>query len=87
MLKQILAELNPSITDLLPHGAIDKIADKYLKSRQTISNMLRGKTGKEEYVLVILQEAINIAKEEKVAQDKLVKTIKTVLEKSTTVTS
>lgn len=87
MLKQILADLNPSITDQLPHGAIDEIATKYLKSRQTISNMLRGKTGKEDYVLVILKEAMKIAEKEKANQGNLADTIQTVLEKSETVTS
>lgn len=43
MLKKYLAQLDPSLVEILPYGSIQSLATKHGKHYQTISKILRGK--------------------------------------------
>lgn len=60
MIKTILGELEQPIPDVLPSGAIKALEKKHGFTRQTITRMLRGQTGKEENVREVLISALEI---------------------------
>lgn len=60
MIKNILGELEQPIPDALPSGAIKELKEKHGYTRQTITKMLRGQTGKEENIREVLNSAMEI---------------------------
>ena len=59
-IKNKLASINPPITERLPKGAIDQIANEIGFARQTVSRMLRGMQGSEDSIKLVLIAALNI---------------------------
>lgn len=59
-LKQDLKDLNLSIVDLLPRGAIGRLADKHSISRQNIVKMLEGEFGKAERLTPLVIDALSL---------------------------
>jgi hypothetical protein len=60
-IKDTLKKLNPPITDSLPLGAINELADQHNFARQTITRMLKGETGSEENVREVLASVAGLA--------------------------
>lgn len=59
-LKKQLQDLPNPIKTLLPHGSINRLAAKHNLARQTITEMLRGQSGKDETIRTVLVSAIEI---------------------------
>lgn len=70
-MKEILANLNPSIVEVLPQGAIMRLAERYKRKRQSITKMLRGEIGNEENVKAVVQGAVEIIREHQEVQDRV----------------
>jgi|GEM_PF-3812389 len=71
MIKDLLQNISPSLTDQLPHGAINELAEKHEKSRQSIAMMLRGDNGSEENVEAVLKSTIEILRNDSNRQQQL----------------
>lgn len=72
-MKEKLRELQPSILDLLPKGAVNCLAQKFNKRRQNVSLMLKGELGNENNVQLLVEEAVRIIKEEQRLQNEVIK--------------
>lgn len=68
-MKEILASLNPTLVDVLPQGAINKLALKYKRRRQSISKMLLGQIGNDQNVAAVVEGAKEIIAEHREIQD------------------
>ena len=74
-MKQILSSLNPSLVDVLPQGAINKLAERYKRRRQSITKMLTGQIGKEENVQAIVEGAKDLIQEHRAIQDQVLEAL------------
>lgn len=70
-MKEILASLDPSLVDVLPEGAINTLAEKYKRRRQSISKMLKGLIGSEENVRLVVDGAVEIIREHQQIQEQV----------------
>lgn len=70
-MKEILASLDPSLVDVLPEGAINMLAEKYKRRRQSISKMLKGLIGSEENVRLVVDGAVEIIREHQQIQEQV----------------
>lgn len=78
-IKNKLASINPPLTEQLPEGAINHIANSTGFARQSVSRMLRGLQGSEESVKIVLIEALKIVMQNVTAKTKLTKEMKELL--------
>jgi hypothetical protein len=76
-MKEILKTLDPSLVDVLPQGAINKLAERYKRRRQSITKMLTGQIGREDNVKAIVQGAMEMIEEHQQIQDALISQINT----------
>jgi hypothetical protein len=60
MIKTILRDLEQSLVEALPFGAINTLAKKHRYSRQTIAKILNGQTGEERVVKEVVESALEI---------------------------
>jgi len=74
-MKEILASLEPSLVDVLPQGAINKLAERYKRRRQSITKMLTGQIGKEENVQAIVAGAKDLIQEHRAIQDQVLEAL------------
>lgn len=78
-LKKILSELDPSITDMLPHGALQEIAEEMGKHYLSISRMLDGEIGSKENVKkateLAIQKMLSKAEENKENAETLISSL------------
>ena len=81
MIKEKLKNINPSIVEQLPHGAINILAKEFSYARQSIVLMLKGERGREENVKKVLIAALNIIADEAQDKTKIVKEIKQLISK------
>ena len=70
-MKEILASLDPSLVDVLPEGAINTLAEKYKRRRQSISKMLKGQIGSEDNVRLVVDGAVEIIREHQQIQEQV----------------
>ena len=84
MIKDLLQNISPSLTDQLPHGTINVLAEKHEKSRQSIAMMLRGDNGSEENVGAVLKSAIEILRRDADRQQQLAGQLEGILGQSLT---
>lgn len=70
-MKQILQNLDPSLVEVLPEGAINTLAERYNRRRQSISKMLRGQIGNEDNVRAVVEGAVEIIREHQDIQDRI----------------
>lgn len=70
-MKQILQNLEPSLVEVLPEGAINTLAERYKRRRQSISKMLRGQIGNEDNVRAVVEGAVEIIREHQEVQDRV----------------
>lgn len=82
MIKQILRELTPAITEVLPLGAINQLARKHEYARQSISYMLRGQHGDEDKIREILASASEELRESSKQQTELADKIDEILNRT-----
>ena len=84
MIKDLLQNISPSLTDQLPHGTINVLAEKHEKSRQRIAMKLRGDNGSEENVGAVLKSAIEILRRDADRQQQLAGQLEGILGQSLT---
>lgn len=68
-MKEILQTLEPSLVEVLPEGAINTLAERYKRRRQSISKMLRGQIGSEDNVRAVVEGAVEIIREHQMVQE------------------
>ena len=68
-MKEILQTLEPSLVEVLPEGAINTLAERYKRRRQSISKMLRGQIGSEDNVRAVVLGAVEIIREHQLVQE------------------
>lgn len=72
MIKDLLKSITPSLAEQLPYGAINDLADKHNKTRQSIAKMLKGDDGpSEENTEAVLKSALEILRNDSNRQKQL----------------
>lgn len=79
MIKDLLKNISPNLTDQLPYGTINVLAEKHGKSRQSIAAMLRGDNGSEENVEAVLKSAVEILRDDSNRQQQLASQLESIL--------
>ena len=86
-IKKALRELQPTISEQLPIGAIAQIAAEMNITRQSVTRMLAGRFGNEETLIRMLNIVANIAEKEGEKQQNLSQLISTLVTDKANVTA
>lgn len=60
MIKDFLKRLDTPITEMLPSGGIQQLADEFNLHRLSVTNMLKGQYGNEDKVAALFHRAMEI---------------------------
>lgn len=75
MRKEIVKNLNPSIVDMLPRGAVKELAEEFEINRANMSKILKGEFGDDRHFSQIIEAALKKIKSHATTRNDFVKKV------------